>query len=369
MTAAELISKPWSDSEAGYPLLLRMGHVFETALGHRAAVGGFGGPLDVAIGGDDDDRYYVLNKYVSDNNTHRVRFAPVTMTDQQGADIVPIIDGEQQRPGHEFLKSPVCCTSNGEGTIFMTDEHVNVVAMFSTTGETIGWWGEHGDLPGQLNAPSGISLAPDGTLWVVSTRSPRVQTFTHQGAYIGGFGTFGVEPGQLNYPWAVDVDPINMSIVVADWRNDRIQRFSPEGKLLQIIDTIGRGLGPLNRPSGVAVDTHGDIYVCDRGSDRVLQFNQRGMFIESLIGDAPMTVRGADRLETNPDMLRWRDHIVDLDREKRFWRPTSVRVDDQFRVLVVDTGRWRMQVYRKTFRELAPGQADAAATYTSPQLN
>jgi len=32
----------------------------------------------------------------------------------------------------------------------------------------------------------------------------------------------------------------------------------------------------------------------------------------------------------NPDMLRWRDHITDLGREKLFWKPTAVKVDDEF---------------------------------------
>jgi hypothetical protein len=101
----------------------------------------------------------------------------------------------------------------------------------------------------------------------------------------------------------------------------------------------------------------------------VLQFNPRGLFIESFIGDATMNERGADKLMANPDMLRWRDHIEDLDREKRFWKPTTVKVDDQFRVYVIDQGRFRIQVYRKTFRVLEPGQVDPPETYNDPKIN
>ena len=72
---------------------------------------------------------------------------------------------------------------------------------------------------------------------------------------------------------------------------------------------------------------------------------------------------------SNPDMLRWRDYIPDLDREKRFWRPTTVSVDDEFRVFVVDAARFRVQVYRKTFKELSPGQIDPVDTYTDPKIN
>ena len=54
------------------------------------------------------------------------------------------------------------------------------------------------------------------------------------------------------------------------------------------------------------------------------------------------------------DALRRRDCIPDLDREKRFWRTTTVGVDEDFRVFVTDAVRFRVQVYRKTFNILSP---------------
>ena len=117
------------------------------------------------------------------------------------------------------------------------------------------------------------------------------------------------------------------------------------------------------------MDAHGDLYVCDRGNDRLVQFNRAGLFIEAMRGDAVMTERGADKLMANPDMLRWRDHITDLGREKLFWKPTAVKVDDEFGVYVIDSGRFRMQIYRKIFRELSEGQIDPAHTYADPKIN
>ena len=351
-----------------YPALLRMGHVFEAVAGQRLVVDGLYGALDVAFGGD--GWYYVLNKWVSALGYPRVRFAVCNLNDEFPRNIVPMVDGQPETHGQEKFPSPVCCDSDRKGTLFFTDEHANKVVMISTAGETLGWWGEAGASPGQLDAPSGICYAPDGTLWVVNTLDRRVQNFTHDGRYIRGFACkSGKKPGEMNCPWGVAVDPVNGTVLVADWRNDRVQRFSPEGDCLQVIDGLGRNLKPLNRPSSVAVDAHGDIYVCDRGNDRVLQFNPRGMFIESFLGDARMTERGADKLMANPDMVRWRDHITDLDREKRFWKPTAVKVDQEFRLFVVDSGRYRLQVYRKKFRVLKPGQLEPPDTYTSPKLN
>ncbi len=354
------------DPPGDYPILLRMGHRFKTSVGQRLVVDGLYGALDMAI--DDEGWMYVLNKHVT-ANFGRVRFTVVSMDDTYRPDIRPAPDGKPEVHGQEILPSPVCCTIDSDGTLYHTDETANKVVTHSRSGETLGYWGESGDGPGQLNAPSGLAFDNDGNLWVVSTRSPRIQKFTPDGEFISGFGQFGTGPGQLNYPWGIAVDPINNSLLVADWRNDRIQRFSQDGEFMQIIGEPGDGVGQLNHPSDVAVDAHGDVYVCDRGNHRVLQFNPRGLFIESFVGDAPMTERGADKLMANMDMLRWRDHIYDLDREKWFYNPTSVVVDDQFRLYVVDSGRYRVQIYRKTFRELAPDQVDGAETYNDPKLN
>jgi hypothetical protein len=46
-----------------------------------------------------------------------------------------------------------------------------------------------------------------------------------------------------------------------------------------------------------------------------------------------------------------------------------VKVDDQFRLFVIDAGRYRMQVYRKKFRVLQPGQVEPSDAYTAPKLN
>lgn len=352
---------------AEYPTLLRMGHRFETSFGQRLIVDGLYGGMDLAFAGD--DWIYVLNRYDTGGNYPRVRFAVCNINDEFPRNIVPTIDGKPQEHGTETFAAPVMCDSDGKGKLLFTDEQANKVAVLDTEGNVVDSWGEPGDGLGQLNAPSGITYAPDGTLWIVSTRSSRVDNYTVDGKFLRGFGEKGDEDGKLDHPWGVAVDPIDGSVLIADWRNDRVQRFNADGAHLQTISAVGLNGDRLNRPSDVAVDSHGDIYVCDRGNDRVIQFNPRGLFIESMIGDAVMTERGADKLMANQDMLRWRDYIVDLDREKRFWKPTSVKLDDQFRIYVLDQGRWRVQVYRKTFRELQPGEVEPASAYRDPKIN
>ncbi len=371
MTTAEKNVNPIKQvPTAEYPTLLRMGHRFETSFGQRLVIDGLYGGLDLAFPGD--GWIYVLNRFISVDYP-RVRFAVCNLQDEFPKNIVPTIDGKPQEHDNEAFPSPVMCDSDGQGTLYFTDEQANKVVALDTEGNVLHSWGEKGDGPGQLHAPSGICFAPDRTLWVANTRSHRVQNFSTDGTLIREFGSFGTAVGQLNHPWGVAVDPINGTVLVADWRNDRVQRFTPEGEHLQTLDSAGpnapAGKEHMNRPSDVTVDAHGDVYVCDRGNDRVLHYNPRGLFIESFYGDAVMTERGADKLMANQDMLRWRDHIVDLDREKRFWKPTAVKVDNDFRVYVLDQARYRVQVYRKTFRVLQPGEVEPAETYTDPKIN
>lgn len=358
-------------ARSDYPTLLRMGHRFETSFGQRLIIDGLYGGMDLAFPGD--GWIYVLNRYETQPIYPRVRFAVCNLDDEFPRNIEPLIDGNPQEHGSEVFTSPNMCDSDGKGTLFFTDEHANKVAALDTDGNVLDCWGEFGDEEGQLHAPSGITYAPDGTLWVVSSRSARVQNFTVKGKFLGGFGVKGSDQGELDHPWGVAVDPINGSMLVADWRNDRVQRFTTTGEHLQTLESAGpnapEGKEKMNRPSDVAVDAHGDIYVCDRGNDRVLHYNPRGLFLESFYGDAVMTERGADKLMANQDMLRWRDHIVDLDREKRFWKPTSLKIDNEFRVYVLDQARYRVQVYRKTFRELQPDEVEPAETYTDPKIN
>lgn len=366
-----LLERPAAKSaQSGeYPTLFRRGHQFEIALGQRLALGGFKGPNDIAFA--QDGTYYVLNRYPTEQgHLARNRWVHVDINDDgYENDVVPLgPDGKVMTLGEEWLVSLVMCVCDSKGTIYSADEHRNVVVRVKTTGETVGYWGQGGTKPGQLNAPTGICLDAQENLWIVNARSHRVDHYTPDGKWLGGFGDFGTEPGKLNYPWGVAVDPINNTVVVADWRNDRVQRFTTEGKLLQVIGKPGSGEGEFNRPSGVAVDSHGDIYVADRGNNRVLMFNYRGMFVESFIGDAVINERGMKKVLTNLDMVRMRDNISNLDREKRLKAPVSVKVDNKGRVYIVDSGRYRIQVYRKWCRVLSPDEVDPPTMHVDPVL-
>ena len=134
---------------------------------------------------------------------------------------------------------------------------------------------------------------------------------------------------------------------VADWRNDRIQKFSPDGQFLMKFGSSGTGEGEFDRPNDVAVDKDGIIYVTDWPNDRLQVFGVDGSFITVLRGDATVSKWGKDKLDANPEMWGERERSQGLEREKLFWGPSGVEVDDENRVFVCESPRNRIQVYRK----------------------
>ena len=142
----------------------------------------------------------------------------------------------------------------------------------------------------------------------------------------------------------------NQDVYIADWRNDRIQKFSPDGKFLLKFGCSGTGDGEFNRPTGVAVDNDGDIYVADWNNNRLQVFDSEGNYLTQTTGEATLSKWGTNKLDGgNPEMWEERRIAQGLDREKDFWGPIAVEVDDEGRIFVVESARSRIQIFRKQY--------------------
>ena len=126
-----------------------------------------------------------------------------------------------------------------------------------------------------------------------------------------------------------------------------MQKFSPDGKLLVIFEGTSDGVGSLKGPSGVAVDSEGDVYVTDWGNHRVQIYDASGRFITTLVGDAqepsPWT---QTYIDANPEIIKARRR-ANMEPEWRFRRPVAVNVDANFRIIVLESARHRLQIYNK----------------------
>lgn len=319
---------------------------YSHTIGRRENAGsGFRTPCAMALG--EENRVYVINRS-SEFRADGLRVTICTVDEEYIGEFAKggaTINYEAASPDAPLVW-PSSIALDKEGNVYITDEWLDRVSVFTKDGEPITRWGTSGDGDGDLSGPSGITFDRDDNLYLVDSKNYRVQKFTKDGKFLAKWGRAGDREGEFNLPWGIDVDH-HGDVYVADWRNDRIQKFSPDGHFLMKIGTSGTGDGEFNRPSGVAVDKEGIVYVTDWGNDRLQIFYSDGSFATELTGDATLSKWGKEKLDANPDMWLQRTIAHGIDREKRFWGPVSVEVDTQGQIFVVESARFRIQVYRK----------------------
>ena len=310
---------------------------------------GFKNPVSVARG-EGDLMYVVSRAYDYRSDSKRITVCTV------GEDYIGEI-GNAGRLGGEMMDSgesddagsmvwPTSVTLDKAGNVYVSDEWLNRIAMFTADGEWLGAWGTQGDADGEVDQPAGIAFDSEDNLYVVDTGNNRIQKFTKDGQFLAKWGQQGSGNGEFDMPWGIGLDGED-NVYIADWRNDRIQKFAPDGSFLIKFGEAGLEDGQFNRPADVAVDKEGLIYVADWRNDRVQVFDAEGRFITEIIGDATLSKWGITKLDANPDMKMQRDIAQGLEREKFLRGPMGVVVDDQDQVFIVDSQRNRIQIYRK----------------------
>jgi len=158
----------------------------------------------------------------------------------------------------------------------------------------------------KIKNPTGIAIRADGLIWVASTSDEdELLLLTSSGTIVAevdgdrdnGHGQNGHGHGNghddddedvgFKNPQGLALDAAN-NLYVTDKGNDRVVKLSPDGSqvLLQIakLDSHGKpkpgsGAGELRQPQDVAVDANGDIYVADSGNRRIQAFDPTGAFL------------------------------------------------------------------------------------------
>ena len=314
---------------------------------------GFTNPCDTAI--SKDGRIFVLNRC----DPARARAIRVGICNLDEDYLGEFGNGYGSGDGQFIL--PVSMAFDSKERLFITDEANHRITVFDSSGTFLNKWGNFGTEDGQLNGPAGIAIDSDDNVYVVDQHNNRVHRFTADGQHIAQWGSEGGGEGEFNLPWGIAVDSKD-DVYVADWRNDRIQKFSPDGQLLAIFGEPGTSDGQFHRPSDVAVDSEGYIYVADWGNERVQVLGPDGRFQLKLRGQATVSKWAAEFFAANPDEVETRDianlipdlpshldtpYLISSQTEPYFWGPTSVTLDSQGHLYVVETNRHRFQVFQK----------------------
>jgi tripartite motif-containing protein 71 len=228
------------------------------------------------------------------------------------------------KPGQ--FKFPAMITTDIESNLYVVDQHNHRIQKFDCDGNFITMWGKQGTGNGDFNFPYGIALDPDGDVFVSDMNNNRIQKFNPDGRFLLSAGSYGSDNGQFKYPYGIAfnndgilyvIDAFNYriqkfskelefigkwgdqesigfrlympheiatdaggNIIMSDRQNHRISVFSKDGALIKRFGEFGEGLnakpGEFSEPHGLAVNSEGQLFICDRYNLRIQQLNREG---------------------------------------------------------------------------------------------
>ena len=120
-----------------------------------------------------------------------------------------------------------------------------------------------------------IDLPPDA----LPALTARQDSETLEYAFLMTWGTKTyAEDGDFDLPKSIAIDT-DGNVYVADRGNNRIQKFDGDGNLLTKWGSHGKKDGEFSSPTSIAVDTDGNVYVADGGNNRIQKFDRDGNFL------------------------------------------------------------------------------------------
>ena len=177
------------------------------------------------------------------------------------------------------------------GDIYVTDTYNSRVQRFDKNFNFITKWGSNGTADGQFNRPHSIGFDSQGRVYVDDLDRPGVQIFDKNGKFLGKWGTKGTGLGEFSVPEEhLRIDSKDHIFIVDGSKTSRVQVFDTNGNFItsiaggpcEILEQIKvfpekmadyhKCDGKLFRPEHVNIDSSGNVYVVDRGNQRVEVF-------------------------------------------------------------------------------------------------
>jgi tripartite motif-containing protein 71 len=190
--------------------------------------------------------------------------------------------------GNGEFNQPKGIAINGSGYVYVADTMNERIQVLSTDGGFYGAWGSSGSGTGQLNSSAGIATNSTGYVYVADTSNHRIQVFTPGGGFVQAWnksgGGSGNGTGEFNAPGDIAVNSSGY-VYVADTLNNRIQVLGPDGGFLQAWGKAGwktgSGNGEFYYPQGVTTNSSGYVYVADTNNHRIQVFTPGGVFVRA----------------------------------------------------------------------------------------
>lgn len=326
--------------------------IYERTLGMSVMEGkGFYYPNDAVMASN--GRIYVLNRSLEARGSGRVmRITICDPKDNFYGDFGEFGDG----PG-QFMW-PSCIAEGPDQNIYVADEHLHKIMIFSLDGIFLEEWGEFGSDRGFLDTPSGLAFNQNGELFVSDTYNNRIQVYTLYGQYLRCLEN----TEKLNLPWRISFDADD-NLYVADWGNDRICKYDSDGLFINSFGKSGHADGEFLRPADVVVDEKGRMFICDWGNERIQVLDARGEFLQMNLGQSDLSPWATNFLDINVEegearnrsdlhkkTIQFKDpedrHEVSSHIEEYFWSPMSLLLTAENYLYVVESNRHRIQIFK-----------------------
>ena len=146
----------------------------------------------------------------------------------------------------------------------------------------------------ELFCPLGVVVDTAGNVYIADSYNNRIRKVTIDGVIntVAGNGTLGftgdggpATAAELNYPYGVAVDTAG-NLYIADSGNNRVRKVTTDGVINTVAGNGTKGYSgdggfateaQLRGPNGVAIDTAGNLYIADEGSNRIRKVTTDGV--------------------------------------------------------------------------------------------
>jgi DNA-binding beta-propeller fold protein YncE len=180
----------------------------------------------------------------------------------------------------EFASPEDMVINQKTGVIYITDTgNERVLKLDRNFSYILQWGSDDGQTSserGKSNHPHGIDVDSKGDVYVNELENPRIQKFDENGKFVKQWGSEGKGKGEFTPLLEhLEVDSKQDMIFMVDGAlNPRIQVFDTNGNFTTSFGKSGYGDGQFSKPEHVNIDSSGNVYVVDRGNQRMQVFSK-----------------------------------------------------------------------------------------------
>jgi serine/threonine protein kinase, bacterial len=249
------------------------------------------------------------------------------------------------------LKLPAGLAFDKKGNLYIADRNNHrirkvdrrgTITTFAGTG-VAGFNGDGGKASeAQLSRPSGVVVGRNGEVYISDRSNDRIRV-VKKGIIttVAGNGTDGFKgdsgpatQARLSKPFGITLDKKG-NLYIADRGNNRVRKVDTRGIITTVAGDGGFFFmgdnGPAYRasvagPTGVVVDDNGTLYIADRSNNRIRSVDTQGM-IRTIVGTGHQDYNGE----------------AEVARDSNLHLPFGVALDNDGQLLVVDRSHYRIR--------------------------